>query len=406
MDVKALLEHFKADITCSICLGYFTDPVTVKCGHSFCTRCLFQCENEADAEFTCPECRQVIQISDLVPNKNLQNLSLMGSIIRPHLLQSMNICVQHWEKEKLFCEEDQRLLCESCSLAPEHKDHQVFPLDRAVDKCKDKIQETWGNLLDKKEKFQRQLNNETEKEARCKEDLHVLKLSVISEYEKMHIFLRDEKHVQMLKLDLEVKENLAKFNKSKTKLSQQIQNLQQMTLEVQKNLDKGPLEMLQAMKNTQERTEALLLQDPECAFPNRIAFQITGMSEILVSFQRDITLDPETADPQLTLSEDLKSVKYVDVPQDQTGNHKKFSHALRVLGAQRFTSGKHYWEVEVGDKTGWEVGICKESVNRKDDANFSLPLISLPGEIMSPGDRAKMAVRKQQDGGEEAARWR
>ncbi|XP_043828309.1 probable E3 ubiquitin-protein ligase TRIML1 [Dromiciops gliroides] len=89
------------------------------------------------------------------------------------------------------------------------------------------------------------------------------------------------------------------------------------------------------------------------------------MREMLLKFHRDITLDPETANPHLILSEDLKSVTYVSVPQVVPDNPKRFDFALCVLAAQSFTSGKHYWEVDVGNKTEWEVGICKESIRRK-----------------------------------------
>ncbi|KAM8968406.1 E3 ubiquitin-protein ligase TRIM17 [Sarcophilus harrisii] len=135
MDVKSLIESFKTELTCSICLDYFTDPVTVKCSHNFCRECLLQCMRGAGDTLTCPECRQLIQISNLVPNLNLQKLSMAGKTIGPHLLQSivtLTTCEQHWEKEKFFCEEDQKLLCESCSITQEHKDHRILPLHSVI----------------------------------------------------------------------------------------------------------------------------------------------------------------------------------------------------------------------------------------------------------------------------------
>lgn len=79
----------------------------------------------------------------------------------------------------------------------------------------------------------------------------------------------------------------------------------------------------------------------------------------------DMTLDPDTAHPTLVLSEDGRSVRHGGIWQELPGNLERFDPYILVLGSKRFTSGKHYWEVELGDKPEWDVGVCKESVSRK-----------------------------------------
>ncbi|XP_074873202.1 butyrophilin subfamily 1 member A1-like isoform X2 [Carettochelys insculpta] len=79
----------------------------------------------------------------------------------------------------------------------------------------------------------------------------------------------------------------------------------------------------------------------------------------------DVTLDPDTANPQLVLSEDRKRVSDGGTWQDLPDNPERFDYWLCVLGAERLTGGRCYWEVEVGDKTEWELGVCRESVCRK-----------------------------------------
>lgn len=78
-----------------------------------------------------------------------------------------------------------------------------------------------------------------------------------------------------------------------------------------------------------------------------------------------ILLDPNTASPWLSLSPDLTSVKESAERLISPDNPERFDPCVFVLGAQGYTSGKHRWDVLVGDNPKWIVGVCKESVARK-----------------------------------------
>ncbi|CAM4674661.1 unnamed protein product [Leuciscus chuanchicus] len=82
-------------------------------------------------------------------------------------------------------------------------------------------------------------------------------------------------------------------------------------------------------------------------------------------FAVDVTLDPETADPYLILSDDGKQVSEGDIEQDVPENPKRFDEFLCVLAKQGFSSGRFYYEVQVKGKTEWDLGVARESINRK-----------------------------------------
>ncbi|XP_068583129.1 E3 ubiquitin-protein ligase TRIM39 [Cebidichthys violaceus] len=79
----------------------------------------------------------------------------------------------------------------------------------------------------------------------------------------------------------------------------------------------------------------------------------------------DITLDANTAHQRLIISADGRQVHCGDRNQSVPDNPKRFDRVVCVLARQGFNSGRHYWEVEVGAKTDWDLGVASRSVNRK-----------------------------------------
>ncbi|XDV19570.1 hypothetical protein PO909_025018 [Leuciscus waleckii] len=74
-----------------------------------------------------------------------------------------------------------------------------------------------------------------------------------------------------------------------------------------------------------------------------------------------ITIDCEHLHPDLKVSKDGKTVRYAP-EYKPTG--EKFQYELCAFGAQRFTSGRHYWEVDLArennpPKNYWLIGVVK-----------------------------------------------
>ncbi|XP_066122731.1 ret finger protein-like 4A [Saccopteryx bilineata] len=92
---------------------------------------------------------------------------------------------------------------------------------------------------------------------------------------------------------------------------------------------------------------------------------ILQMNPRLRKFQVDVTLDVDTANNYLLISEDRRRVRCGHFGQNRRAHAERFSWAACVLGSPWFTSGRHYWEVEVGTSPEWTVGVCKQSVPRQ-----------------------------------------
>ncbi|KAL6084040.1 hypothetical protein STEG23_027711 [Scotinomys teguina] len=98
---------------------------------------------------------------------------------------------------------------------------------------------------------------------------------------------------------------------------------------------------------------------------------ILKMNPRMKIFQESITFDVDTAHNNLIISDDLRSVYFGSQKQDRKECAERFQISPCVLGSSKFTSGCHYWEVVVGTSKEWDIGVCKESINRQDPIDLS-----------------------------------
>nr|XP_006122715.1 butyrophilin subfamily 2 member A2-like isoform X2 [Pelodiscus sinensis] len=87
-------------------------------------------------------------------------------------------------------------------------------------------------------------------------------------------------------------------------------------------------------------------------------------------YAENITFNPDTAHPNLSVDGKKKSLKHKSQPQNVPPNSERFDSTVCVLGSEGF-SGKHYWEVDVGSSTEWDLGVARKSIERKGKLSLS-----------------------------------
>nr|XP_023667033.1 pyrin-like [Paramormyrops kingsleyae] len=76
----------------------------------------------------------------------------------------------------------------------------------------------------------------------------------------------------------------------------------------------------------------------------------------------NVILDPRTAQRNLTVSEDGKQVRFSD--RFLPNSPLRFQNWYGIQGKGSFSSGRHYYEVQVGTRGCFSVGFVKESVEK------------------------------------------
>ncbi|XP_029770116.1 butyrophilin subfamily 1 member A1-like [Terrapene carolina triunguis] len=128
------------------------------------------------------------------------------------------------------------------------------------------------------------------------------------------------------------------------------------------------ISVAETLRSDKESEKETLLSEQEQEKAEYEAVKELGLSRAQ-GYAVDVTLHPDTANPNLVLSEGRKHVKHGN--WDPRNKSEGFEHDIWVLGAEGFTEGRRYWEVEVGGKIGWYLGVCREPVSRKEKVTLT-----------------------------------
>nr|XP_048690762.1 butyrophilin subfamily 1 member A1-like isoform X1 [Caretta caretta] len=121
-----------------------------------------------------------------------------------------------------------------------------------------------------------------------------------------------------------------------------------------------------------DHSQAEHLEEEMAAIRNELAQVKENMEWRMVQNNSDdITLDADTAHPNLSIAPNKKSLKHEAQPQKVPANAERFDSTVCVLGSEGFFSGKHYWEVEVVSSTDWDLGVARTSIQRKGKLSLS-----------------------------------
>ncbi|XP_036388096.1 tripartite motif-containing protein 35-like isoform X2 [Megalops cyprinoides] len=375
-DKASFLEE---EVCCSVCCDIFKDPVLLKCSHSFCRVCLQQCWKENSFR-ECPICRRKSSMEDPPVNlalKNIVELYLKQKTKSEAAEKSEDRCSLHGEKLLLFCEEDQEAVCVVCQTSKKHRNHQLCPVEEAALDLKEKLKTALNPIKEKLEKFTK-VKQECEKTAKhIKTQAQHTERQIKAEFEKLHQFLRDEEEARLAALR-EEEEQKGKTMSEKLKIiQQQISSLSDRISAVEQELKEEDIAFLKNYKQTSVRAQCTL-QDPQllsgalidvAKHLGNLKFRVWEKMLGMVQYTA-VTLDPNTAAYTLSVSDDLTSVRFTG-EQQLPNNPERFNYYAMALGSEGFTSGKHTWEVKVGNKPEWSVGVAKESIKRKGETACS-----------------------------------
>ncbi|XP_063788586.1 E3 ubiquitin-protein ligase TRIM7-like [Pseudophryne corroboree] len=430
-----------AELSCSICLSTYTDPVSLRCGHIFCQDCIMKVldTQEGAGGYSCPECRAEYQERPALEKKRkLSNIVERFLCSHPepeetpifctycdspvpatktclqcdasfcdthlskhsksaeHVLSEPTVsledrkCSVHKEMVKYYCSEDSAAICISCWVAGDHRGHHVELLNVASEKKKETLRsvtETLKSEIKENERRVQRLQDhrreEKGKAASVTERVTDLFRDIREKLDTLEREVLGEISRQEEQMSLSVSDLITQLEKQKDELSRKISSIEEIY-----NIT-DPLTVLK------EEPESDVISHRSCDVTSDVRVAgcvdegiisqmlqkgLLHLSDNLMDLQRkrqlsvmekaDILLDIKTASNYIIISEDRRSASYTDVYKHRPDGPERFI-VRQLLSSCSFSSGRHYWEVDVSAAEKWLIGVAGHSIERKKNGNES-----------------------------------
>ncbi|CAK6448889.1 unnamed protein product [Pipistrellus nathusii] len=353
-----ILQVFQKELICSICRNYFIDPITINCGHSFCRPCFNLNWPNRSVLAYCSECQKAIQKREFHTNVTLKEMVLIvrQASLWQFLRSRNNRCRIHMEAKQIFCEDQRSLFCLHCSTSQDHRAHRHGSAEEGAEHLREKLLKTMCSLWEKYYENDRNLKVETITYRTWEVYVTSKGEAIRVEYDQLPPFLYLNEHHHLERLQREGKAIFYQLRDSVARMANKRELLRGMYTELKEMCHKPDVELLLDFGDILNRSEAVCVHMPQPVKAELTAVTIPGMIARFNLFKVDTSMIFGRPHSHVFLQGDLISLSIGCMIQGEPCPFPQYE-CFMYWNTQTFTTGRHYWEIYVGDIWNWALGV-------------------------------------------------